>query len=350
MSLTTLLGLEHPIIQAPMAGSQGSALAIAVCKAGGLGSLPCAMLDAATITAEVAAIRAATARPFNLNFFCHAPPRIDAAREQAWAARLAPYFAELGLDPAATSAVPARLPFDAALAEVVEALRPPVVSFHFGLPDAGLLARVRATGARILASATTLEEGTWLAARGVDAIIAQGVEAGGHRGLFLTDDVSTQVGLLELLPALVDEVRVPVIAAGGIADARGVAIAQALGAAAVQVGTAYLSTPEATTSALHRAALASAAAPPTTLTNVLTGRPARGLVNRAMRELGPLADDAPPFPRAAAFLAPLRAAAERRGSTDFSPLWAGQSAGVRHGLDAAELTRALAAGWAHDRR
>lgn len=342
MSLATLLGCELPLIQAPMAGSQGSALAIAVCEAGGLGSLPCAMLTADAIRSEVAAIRAATARPFNLNFFCHSPPAPDAAREAAWRARLAPYYTEFGIDPAGVAAGPSRTPFSAESAELVEALRPAVVSFHFGLPAPELLARVRATGAKLLSSATTVAEALWLQERGVDAVIAQGLEAGGHRGHFLSDDLSQQLGLFALLPPLARALRVPVIAAGGLADAVGIRAAMALGAAGVQIGSAYLLCPEASTSAVHRAALQSADARHTALTNLFSGRPARGIVNRFIREQGPINPEAPRFPLAAGALAPLRARAEAQGLGDFSPLWAGQNAYGCRALPAAELTRQLA--------
>ncbi|MFO0748429.1 MAG: nitronate monooxygenase [Myxococcota bacterium] len=342
-SIRELFAIELPIIQAPMAGVQRSALAVAVSNAGGLGSLPAATLGPRELRAELAALRAATTRPFNVNFFCHAPPAPDAAREAAWRRRLAPYYAELGIDPEAIPAGPGRLPFDADAAAAIEEFGPAVVSFHFGLPEPALLERVRRTGAKILSSATTVAEARWLEARGVDAIIAQGLEAGGHRGHFLSDDVGVQLGTLALVPQIVDAVRVPVIAAGGIADARGVAAAMALGAAGVQVGTAYLLCPEATTSALHRAALTSDAAHATALTNVFTGRPARGIVNRLMREVGPLSALAPDFPLATAAVAPLRAAAESRGSSDFTTLWAGQNASGCRAVPAAALTRALAA-------
>jgi nitronate monooxygenase len=343
INIETLLDVELPIIQAPMAGVQGSALAAAVSEAGGLGSLPCAMLSASALRDEVAAIRARTRKPFNLNFFCHAPPAPDAAREALWKKILAPYYRELGVDPAAAAAGPLRAPFSAALAEVLAELRPAVVSFHFGLPSAELLARVRGCGAKILSSATTVEEARWLEARGVDAVIAQGLEAGGHRGIFLSDELSSQLGTFALLPQIVHAVKVPVIAAGGIADARGVAAARALGAAGVQVGTAYLLCPEATTSRVHRAALQSEAARLTALTNVFTGRPARGIVNRIVRELGPISLHAPAFPSAAGAVAPLRARAESLGSGDFSPLWAGQNTSACREVPAAQLTRELAA-------
>lgn len=345
MSLNELLGSALPLVQAPMAGAQGSALAIAVGRAGGLGSLPCAMLSAEQIAIEAAALRDAGLTSFNLNFFCHQSPTPEAAREAAWRAALAPYYAEFGIDPAGITAGPGRAPFTAESAALVEALRPPVVSFHFGLPEPELLARVRASGARVLASATTLEEALWLQARGVDAVIAQGLEAGGHRGHFLSEDLGEQSGSFALLPQLVAALRVPVIAAGGIADARGVAAAMALGAAGVQVGTAYLLCPEAATSAVHRAALRSEAARHTALTNLYSGRPARGIVNRLMRELGPLSALAPAFPLATTAVAPLRARAEAAGSGDFSPLWAGQNVSGCREIGAAELTRELARGF-----
>jgi len=342
-SLRALLGLEFPIIQAPMAGVQGSALATAVCEAGGLGSLPCAMSTPDAMRSELAAIAAQTPRPYNANFFCHTPPLADAARETAWRQRLAPYYRELGLDIDAIPRGPTRTPFDAATADLLETLKPPVVSFHFGLPAADLLARVRHWGSKILASATSIDEALWLEAHGADAIIAQGLEAGGHRGHFLSHDLTLQSGLFALLPQIVDAVDVPVIAAGGIADARGVAAALALGAAGVQVGTAYLLCPESTTSAVHRAALKSAASRHTALTNLFSGRPARGIVNRAVRELGALSETAPEFPLAASAMTPLRTYAERNGSGDFSPLWAGQNARACRETPAAQLTRELAA-------
>ena len=342
MTLPQLLGIDFPIIQAPMAGVQGSALAIAVSNAGGLGSLPCALLDTDGISRELEAIRLQARRPCNVNFFCHAPPPDDAEREAAWRGALAPYYREYGIDSAAVKAGPGRAPFSAEAASLLEAFKPAVVSFHFGLPSDALLARVRAIGAKVLASATTVAEARWLEARGVDAIIAQGLEAGGHRGIFLGDDLTTQVGTMALLPQIVHAVSVPVIAAGGIADARGIEAARTLGAAGVQVGTAYLLCPEATTTIIHREALASDAAQHTAVTNVFTGRPARGIVNRIVRELGPISARAPAFPLATAALAPLRAAAEQRGSGDFSPLWSGQNASGCRAVPAGQRTRELA--------
>ena len=340
--LCDLLGIELPILQAPMAGAQNAALAIAVSAAGGLGALPCAMLLPEQLREEVAVIRAATPRPFNLNFFCHRSPMPDAEREAAWRARLAPYYAELGLNPAAIPTGASRRPFDAEACELVEELRPAVASFHFGLPDDGLLERVRRTGARILGSATTVAEARWLEANGCDLIVAQGAEAGGHRGTFLGGRVESQVGTMALLPQVVDAVSVPVVGTGGIADGRGIAAAFALGASGVQIGTAYLRCPEARISSVHRRALESVADDGTALTNVFSGRPARGIVNRLVREVGTISALAPEFPLAGAAVAPLRAASEAAGSSDFAQMWAGQAAPLGRAIDAGDLTRSLA--------
>jgi nitronate monooxygenase len=344
-SIQELLGIDLPIIQAPMAGVQGSALAISVSNAGGLGSLPCAMLSLDALRAELAVLTSATSRPFNVNFFCHAAPPPDPAREDAWRLALRPYYDELGLDVGAISGGGGREAFSDAAVEILSEFRPPVVSFHFGLPAPELLQRVRALGARIISSATTVAEARWLEAQGVDAIVAQGLEAGGHRGMFLTDDLTTQAGTLALVPQIVKAVKVPVIAAGGIADAAGVTAAMALGAAAVQVGTAYLLCPEATTSGVHRAALQSEAGRSTAITNVFTGRPARGIVNRFIREVGPMSDTVPRFPLATGAVLPLRAAAEHKGSSDFSPMWAGQNTSGCRNIPAAALTVELSRGW-----
>jgi nitronate monooxygenase len=327
-----------------MAGVQGSALAVAVSNAGGLGSLPCAMLTLDAVAKELTAIKAQTTKPFNVNFFCHAPPTPRAEREAAWRAALSPYFKEFGIDPDTIPAGPARAPFSSEAADVLSEFKPAVVSFHFGLPSVELVTRVRSWGSKILSSATTVEEARWLEAHGADAVIAQGLEAGGHRGIFLSDDLTTQVGTFALVPQVAAAVKIPVIAAGGIADAKGVAAAMALGAAGVQIGTAYLLCPEATTSPLHRAALKSDVADHTALTNVFTGRPARAIVNRIVKELGPISSVVPAFPLATSAIAPLRAKAESQGSGDFSPLWSGQNAGGCKEISAADLTRELAAG------
>jgi nitronate monooxygenase len=339
--LIDLLGIEHPILLSPMAGAMDWELAVAVAEGGGLAALPTPMLTAARVREEAAKIRAKTDKPFELGFFAYNPAPPDNAREASWRDRLKPYYLELGLDPNAAAPAPARSPFNEESCALIEELKPKAVSFHFGLPEAALLRRVKAAGCIVISSATTADEARWLEARGVDAIIAQGNEAGGHRGIFLSDDISTQAGTFALVPQVVDAVKVPVIAAGGIADGRGIAAAFALGAAGVQIGTAYLHSPESKISAPHRSALAEAKDNSTVLTNIMSGRPARGIVNRLIREQGPVAE-VPPFPTAANALAPLRAAAEKAGSGDFSPLWSGQAAALGRAMPAAELTRALA--------
>ena len=301
-TLQALLGIALPIVQAPMAGVQGSALAIAVSNAGGLGSLPCAMLSSDALRSELQLIRSHTRLPYNLNFFCHTPAAADSVRDAAWHAALRPYYEQFGLDMAAQPAGPSRAPFSAAVADLLEEFRPPVVSFHFGLPDAALMTRIKSWGSKVLSTATTVDEARWLEAHGADAIIAQGLEAGGHRGMFRTDDLTTQSGTFTLLPHIVQAVALPVIAAGGIADA-----------------------------ARH-----------TALTNLFSGRPARGIVNRIIRELGPMGSVVPGFPLATAAIAPLRAHAEKLGSGDFSPLWAGQNVSGCREVSAQELTLGLA--------
>lgn len=337
-----LVGLTHPIIQAPMAGPGTAALAIAVSEAGGLGSLPCALSSVDQVRADLQMIRQQTARPVNVNFFCHVSPTSDPERETAWRRRLAPYYAELGLDPNALTSGPNRDPFNAAMCDLMVEFKPRVVSFHFGLPDAAHVEKLKRAGCLILSSATTVAEARWLEARGADAIIAQGLEAGGHRGMFLTDDLASQVGTVALVPQIVDAVSVPVIAAGGIGDGRGIAAALVLGAVAAQIGTAYLFCPEAKLSPPYRAALDAARDDATALTNVMTGRPARGLVNRFMREMGPLNTTAPQFPLAAKAVAPLRTKAEAQGSGDFTSLWSGQAARLGRKMAAGELTATLA--------
>jgi nitronate monooxygenase len=341
--LLDLLNIEHPIVQAPMAGAMDWELAAAVSEAGGLGSLPCAMLKPEQIREQVEKIRGRTRKPINVNFFCHKPPRVDNARAAAWRDRLAPYYRELGLDPNAAVKAPSRAPFDAEMCEVLIELRPRVASFHFGLPEAPLVARVKAAGCLIFSSATTAAEARWLVEHGADVIIAQGYEAGGHRGMFLTEDLAAQVGTFALVPQVADAAKVPVIAAGGITDARGIAAAFALGACGVQMGTAFLFCPEAKISALHRTALKAARDDGTALANVMTGRPSRGFYNRLMRELGPMSEVAPEFPLAAAAVAPLRAKAEAQDSGEFSPLWSGQAAALGRQMPARELLAKLSA-------
>jgi nitronate monooxygenase len=336
-----LFRIDVPIIQAPMAGSVLSEMVVAVSEAGGLGSLPCALLSLDQMRNELEAIRRQINRPIHVNFFCHTPPRVDANWEALWRQRLQRYYLELGLDQ--NKPVPSgnRAPFDENMCDLVVEFHPEVVSFHFGLPEERLLRKVQDSGAKIVSSATSVDEARWLEDRGCDAIIAQGFEAGGHRGIFLMEDVSTQVGTMALVPQVVDAVKVPVIAAGGIADARGVVAALALGAAAVQIGTAYLLCPEAKISPVYREALKNATDNQTTLTNIFTGRPARGIMNRAIKELGPISENVPDFPLAATALGPLRSKAEAAGSSDFTPLWSGQAVRLARELPAADLTKRL---------
>ena len=338
-----LFRIELPIFLAPMAGPGTAALAIAVSEAGGLGSLPCAQLSATEIRTAVETIRRGTSRPINLNFFSHTPPGSDPERDRAWRALLKPYYLELGLDPEAPFAPPSRKPFDSESCTLVEEFKPEVVSFHFGLPAHDLIDRVKATKARVIGSATTVREARWLESHGCDAIIAMGLEAGGHRGNFLSDDMARQVGTFALVPQIADAIKIPAIAAGGIADARGIVASLALGASAVQIGTAYLFCPEARVPPLHLEALTNATDDHTMITNVFTGRPARGIVNRLMLEVGPMASIAPSFPLASSAIGPLRAKSEPMGSRDFMNLWSGQAARLaRRGMPAGELTRTLA--------
>lgn len=341
--LLDVLKLEIPIIQAPMAGSDSVALARSVSSTGALGSLACALLAADQVREAVRALRQRMSRPFNLNFFCHTMETPDSIAIQKWKSFLRPHYERLGLDIESVAETRLRRPFDEEMCAVVEDVGPEVVSFHFGLPNKDLLERVKRRGIKILSSATTVSEAKWLESHGCDAIIAQGLEAGGHRGMFLETNIATQLGLFALLPQVRDAVSVPVIAAGGIADARGIVAALALGASGVQLGTAYLFCPEANVSPLYRRALAHAAEKGTAITNLFSGRPARGILNRYLQESGPMSDVAPPFPYAATLVAPLRAASERAGSLDYMQLWAGQAAGLAQSMPADQFTRKLAA-------
>ena len=340
--LLELFKTEFPIVLAPMAGVADADLAIAAAQGGALGSLPCAMLSVEKAREQVNIIRQRASVPVNMNFFCHKAVDADAGREAAWRQRLAPYYKEFGLDPAAPVNAVNRAPFDAAMCALVDELKPEVVSFHFGLPDRALLKRVKAAGCIVMSSATIVKEAVWLEDNGADVIIAQGAEAGGHRGMFLAKNIAEQPGTFALVPQVVDAVKVPVIATGGIADGRGIAAAFALGAAGVQIGSAYLRCPESKVIGPARSALAQAWDDSTVITNVMTGRPARGIANRVMREVGPISQDAPVFPLAATGLAPLKAAAEKLGRVDFTNLWAGQAVRLGREVPAAELTRALA--------
>jgi nitronate monooxygenase len=340
-SVNELLGTELPIIQSPMAGVQDSALTVAVTESGGLGSLPCGMLSVEEIVSELRLIKDATDKPYNLNFFCHEMLSYDEQRQLKWQQRLEPYFAELGVKVENLSSSANRSPFNNEVADAIEPFKPEFISFHFGLPNKALLARIKQWGTTIVSSATTVEEAIWLEANGADGIIAQGLEAGGHRGMFLSGDISSQMGMSSLVPQIIKKVKVPVIAAGGIGDARDVHAALILGASAVQIGTAYLLCAEAKTSQLHRSAIKSAKSDHTALTNIFSGRPARGIVNRAMKELGYINSLAPVFPYAAIEMAQLRGHAEAINADDFSPLWCGQKASACKEISARELTLLL---------
>ena len=349
------------LIQAPMAGSQNHRLAAAVFLAGGLGSIPAAMLTAEQLQDELSAFKDAIAAekakanakaiqlgvllPVNVNFFCHTPPTEQLEKEAAWRQQLTPLYQAHGIDPQSVGSGLGRAPFSEESLKLMGQFKPAVVSFHFGLPKAEWVQQLKSWGIQIWSSATTVQEAQWLEQQGVDAVIAQGLEAGGHRGMFLSDDLSTQMGCLALLPQICKAVKLPVIAAGGISTAAAVSAAKALGASAVQVGTAFLTSHEATTSALHRQALMSDAAKHTALTNLFSGRPARGIVNKFMRDFGPLNPEAPAFPLATAAVAPLRAAAEAKGQSDYSPLWSGQNASDCQALPAADIAHKLLQGW-----
>jgi len=338
-----LFGIDVPILQAPMGRFVSPEMVVAVSEAGGLGGLGLANSAPDKARADLGVVRQRISQPINANFMCHSPPSDNPASQAAWQKLLAPYYAELDIDTNTLKPTSSVYAFNQEMCDLVVEFRPEIVSFHFGLPEKDLLAQVKETGAKVISSATTVDEARWLEAEGCDAIIAQGYEAGGHRGTFLTDDISTQAGTMALVPQVVDAVTIPVIAAGGITDARGIVAALALGASAVQMGTAYLFCPEANVPPLYRAALKKAKDNGTVLTNVVSGRPARVLINRFVREVGPMSNVAPEFPLAGVGLAPLRAKSEALGSTDFTSLLSGQSAPLGRELPAGELTRRLAA-------
>jgi nitronate monooxygenase len=339
--LMQLFGIDVPIIQAPMAGSSGLDMAVAVSEAGGLGSLACAPLDADGLKDLLARAKAATQKPLNFNFFCHQPPRPDDDTDLAWINKMSSYFDEVGAARPEVLSNSGLEPFDEARCAAVEASPPAVVSFHFGLPSQDLVRRIKATGAKLISSATTVAEAEYLAGHGCDAVIAQGLEAGGHRGMFLTKDPLTQLGGMSLIPQVADAVEVPVIAAGGIADGRGVVASLALGACAVQVGTAFLFAEEATISEVYKDRLLDARSSHSALSNAFSGRFTRCLVNRLMLENGPVATDAPAFPKGFAISGPLRSKAEQSGSADFSAHYSGQSAALGATTNVADLMQKL---------
>ena len=335
--VTELLGIEHPVLQAPMASAATPALAAAVSEAGGLGALGSSMLPVDELRRQTAELRELTQQPFQLNFFCHEPPEVsgdiaDRAREY-----FAPLYDELGIGDPPQPSAPA-VEFDEARLEALLDLRPPVVSFHFGLPPRDVMEAIRGTGMRVLASATTVAEARHLEDHGVDAVVAQGAEAGGHRGSFLVEGDDGPVGTLALVPQVVDAVDVPVIAAGGIADGRGLAAVLALGAGAAQIGTAFLPCPESGISPVYREALRDARADGTIVTRAVSGRPARALRNRLTQELSGVL----PYPAQLSLTAPLLAS-EAAGA-EFQAMWSGQAAALATEAPAAEVVAAIAAG------
>ena len=337
--LEDLIGIEHPVIQAPMAGSATVELAAAVAEAGGLGSLGSATASPEALHEQAGRLRALTDRPFNLNFFCHDSPELSDLDAAGVREDLRPLYEELELGSPPEPAI-AAIAFDEGRLAALLEITPAVASFHFGLPPDSALAAIREAGSRIIASATSVSEAVHLSDRGVDAVIAQGAEAGGHRGSFLVDGDDGPVGTFALVPQVVDAVDVPVIAAGGIADGRGLAAALMLGAAGVQIGTAFLACPEAATHPLHREALRSARADATTITRAFSGRPARALSNR-LTDLDGL--DAIAFPAQLSISGPLATAAAEQGSSDFLAMWAGQAAPLAREIPAAELVNAIVA-------
>lgn len=336
-SLCRLLGCGDPIVQAPMIGGSTVAMAAAVSNAGGLGSLGCGMMSPDEVRATWAEVRAQTDRPVNLNFFVHDEPDLDEYDPEPMSVVLRPLYRAAGLDgDVPPPASPAPSFNDDVLAAVLE-LRPAVVSFHFGLPEGDGVAALKRAGIRIIGCATTVAEAVALEAGGVDAIIAQGAEAGGHRGTFLGDVLGGAVGTMALVPQIADAVRVPVIAAGGIADGRGVAAAFLLGAAGVQLGTAFLCSPESAVVPAHARALAQARAEDMVVTRIFSGRPARAIRNRATAELARFEDFAAPFPAQRALLAPLAKVSLKSDTGDYHALWSGQGAPLARAEAAADI-------------
>lgn len=338
------LGCKYPIVQAPMAGVQDSRLAIAVCQTGGIGSLPCAMLNLAQIESQITAIRDQTEGVFNVNFFAHQSVDYTPQMQEKWFNAMQPYYTEFGLAQVDIMTTGGRQPFNRETAELIADLKLPIVSFHFGLPEPELLALVKSSGAKIWSSATTIAEAKWLELQGVDAVIAQGLEAGGHRGMFLSPDITLQMGTFSLLPHIVKAVKVPVIGAGGISDGTTANAAFDMGASMVQVGTAFLLAEEADTKPFHRQALQSERVLHTTLTNLFSGGLARGIVNRFIAEMGYIHADAPPFPHASFVTNPVKNAAETQNNDDFSALWAGQNASLAKAGTAKQIIENLMKG------
>lgn len=343
MTLLDRLGLTLPLVQAPMAGVSTPALAAAVSNAGALGSIGVGATDAAGARAMIDDLRARTDRPFNVNLFVHRTPVADPAREAAWLARLAPLFAEFDAEPPVRLRTIYRsLLDDEAMAATILETAPPVVSFHFGLPAPDLLAALRERGILTLATATSLDEARAVGAAGIDGIVAQGIEAGGHRGVFEPDAPDAALGTIALTRLLVKEVRLPVVAAGGIMDGAGIAAVLDLGAVAAQLGTAFVACPESAADDGYRTALAGPGARHTTLTPLISGRPARALANRFTALAADLRDTRPPdYPIAYDAGKALHAAAKAKGDHGFGAHWAGQGAPLSRPMPAAELVETL---------
>ena len=342
MNVCSTLGIEKPIIQAPMAGVQNWELAVAVSEAGGLGSIPCGMLTKEQILSEINSFQSHSKKPYNLNFFCHEMPAIDHVALRDWEEALEEHYQTLSIKyPEGVSGL--RLPFDKGIVDILEEYKPPVMSFHFGLPSSELVTRIKSWGTVIISSATIVEEGVWLQENGADIVIAQGCEAGGHRAMFMTSDPSTQIPTAELVISLQKVLTVPVIAAGGIVSNNCIKEMMALGASGVQIGTSYLLCDEARTSSLHREAIKCESSE-TALTNIFSGRLARGITNKIMKQLNFITDKAPQFPYASIAIAPLRSKAESLKSSDFSPRWAGVNRSGCQEISAKALTAEL---WAN---
>ncbi len=341
--LLARLGLPLPIIQGPMTGSDTPQLAAAVSAAGGLGFLGCGMRSPAAIREAANAVRAATDRPFGMNLFVLDTPSPAAAEVTAAMARLAPMYARFGLQPEP----PARWceDFGAQFEALIQA-RPAVASFTFGILSGAQVRRIKTqAGSYVIGTATTPAEALAWQEVGADAVVASGLEAGGHRGTFLGDWDGSQIGTMALVPACVDALRIPVIAAGGIMDGRGITAALALGAQAVQLGTAFLACPESAITPAQRSAMAGAQASDTRLTRIFSGRPARGIINDAMRALAPHEADIPAYPIQNALMGPVRRAAAQAGDAEYIALWAGQGVGAARALAAGALAQALAQEW-----
>lgn len=339
-----MLGIDLPIIQAPMVGVSTPQLAAAVCNGGGLGSIGLGASSPEQAREMIAQTRALTSRPFNANLFCHRPAQADAAREARWCEHLRPLFAEFGQSPpGALREIYRSFVADPAMLGMLLEEKPAVVSFHFGLPAPDWIAQLKQAGIRLMATATSLAEARQIEAAGLDMIIAQGAEAGGHRGVFEPEAGDALLGTLAVTRLLAARTSLPVIAAGGIMDGQGIRAALALGAQAVQMGTAFILCPESAANGAYREAMGSERAQRTAITSAISGRPARGLVNRLFSDLdGPSAPPLPDYPITYDAAKALHAAASAQGCNDFAVQWAGQGAPLARSMPASELMATLA--------